>query len=636
MDLFRRHKGHHEVEVGQYLGLGYYSVTLTDAQKEHRRETLDRYGFIAQWSVLIVFIFIQVGFLLAWILKSGLKHDQPKSPSFNKRPGGILGSLRSLQSVYSRAAWWMKKDIVSGWNWGTRGEWIGATVWTAWLLFLCIAQTGKDYLHLTKRFGQVGASQLPIHYLLAMRAPYSPVQWLTRLSHEQIKTSHQILGRITFLLFLIHAALYFAFFILSGLLAKRIKEWDVIWGIVSIILFAAISTTALGVIRRWNYRVFYISHIAIANLIIGPLYLHVSHLRIYVYEVVAIEVLHLLFRALRLKMYQGTIRLLPGTNLVQLRIPLLPKSAAMNWKPGQHVYLSQPWNKGKAPTLFDQIIMSNKTNPFTVASLPEKDKELLLVARTQNGNTKRLAEIARSLSQGGSGVPMLPTAGGDIPILPIVLEGPYGASNRLPDLSDYDKVLLVAGGVGATFVIPIYRSKVELHDPMPTGPKIRCIWAVQNIAEIQWAFPATSAPGRDDEDGDAGREEHGDSLLQRPNAVEVYVTRASGSRLQADASASGIFAVDPDADEEEEGFELQENEQLLGKEEQTEKPRKGVVIRHERPKMNEIVDEVFSKGSRTAVICCGPKRLTEDLRRSVEAWVYRGHDVFWYDETFGW
>lgn len=466
-----------------------------------------------------------------------------------------------------------------------------------------------------------------------MRAPYSPVQWLTRLSHEQIKSSHQILGRIIFVLFVVHAALYLNFFVLSGFLAKRIKDWDVIWGIISIILFSTISTTALGFIRRRNYRVFYISHIVIANFIILPLYLHVSHIRIYVYEVIVVEALHLLFRALRFKMYQGTIRLLPGTNLVQIRIPLPSKSSALTWKPGQHVYLSRPWGKSKAPSFFDQWVMTNKTNPFTIASLPSKDKELLLVARTLNGNTKDLANIARSLAQGGSDVPMLPTAGGDIPILPIALEGPYGASTRLPDLSDYDKVLLVAGGVGATFIMPIYRSILEVHDPVPTGTQIRCIWVVRKFADTQWAFPASSSFDAEHEDAGEPANHHG--LLQRPSAVEVYVTQPSRPNLQADATASGAFAIDPD-DEEGEAFELQENEQLLSMEEQMEKPRKGMKVRSGRPKMSEIVEEVFSKGTRTAVICCGPRRLTEDLRRIVEVWVKKGHDVFWYDETFGW
>ena len=67
-----------------------------------------------------------------------------------------------------------------------------------------------------------------------------------------------------------------------------------------------------------------------------------------------------------------------------------------------------------------------------------------------------------------------------------------------------------------------------------------------------------------------------------------------------------------------------------------EKPRKGMLVKSGRPNISDIVDGVFSKGTRTAVICCGPKRLTEDLRRNVEVRVRKGHDVFWYDETFGW
>ncbi|CAO2653207.1 Nn.00g026180.m01.CDS01 [Neocucurbitaria sp. VM-36] len=634
MDILRRHEGHTEVKTDQYWAFGYYFETLDKTQKHQRREYLDWYGFVAQWSVLVIFALCQISFFIAWLVKSGLKYDRPKSPSFNKRLDGKLGWLRKLQSSTTRLEWWIRKDVIPGWNWGTRGEWLGASIWTVWLLYLCIAHTGKDYLHLTKRFGQIGASQLPVHYLLAMRAPYSPVQWLTRLSHEQLKASHQILGRVTFFLFALHAAFYFNFFVLSGFLAKRIKDWDVIWGIISIILFSAISTTALGFIRRRNYRVFYMSHIAIANFIILPLYLHVSHIRIYVYEIILVEALHLIFRTLRLKMYQGTIKVLPGTNLIQLRIPLPSKSSALNWKPGQHVYLSRPWGKAKAPSFYDQWLMINKTNPFTVASVPAKDKELLLVARTLNGNTKYLANLARTLAQGGNGVQMLPTASGDIPILPIALEGPYGASTRLPDLSDYDKVLLVAGGVGATFIIPIYRSILEMHDLAPAGTQIRCIWAVQKLAETQWAFPASSIPETEQSE-DAGTEANGNGLLHGQSSVEVYVTRPLGPSLHMDASASSVFAVDPD-DEDGEAFEMQENEQLLSMEEQMEKPRKGMVLKSGRPVVSDIVDEVFSKGTRTAVLCCGPKRLTEDVKKSVEVWVQKGHDVFWYDETFGW
>jgi hypothetical protein len=143
MDLFRRHKGHHEVKTDQYWALGYYFESLNDEQKHQRREYLEWYGFVAQWSVLVIFALFQFGFGLSWLMKAGLTYDQPKSPSFNKRPKDRLQWLRSIQIGCNRIVWWTRKDVIRGWNWGTRGEWIGASVWTVWLLYLCIAHTGN-------------------------------------------------------------------------------------------------------------------------------------------------------------------------------------------------------------------------------------------------------------------------------------------------------------------------------------------------------------------------------------------------------------------------------------------------------------------------------------------------------------
>lgn len=451
---------------------------------------------------------------------------------------------------------------------------------------------------------------------------------MTRLSHEQLKAAHQILGRIVYLLFILHAVFYFVFFAMSGVLLKRLKDQDVIFGTVTIILFAAISTTALAFVRRRNYRVFYISHIAIANLIIVPMYLHVSHIRIYVYQIILIECLHLLFRALALKTYQGTLRILPGTNLIQIRIPLPENHKALTWHPGQHVYLTQPHGSPQPPSYTQQFLTAHKSNPFTIASLPATDHELLLIARTLKGNTRHLAALAHKLAQGGSGLPMLPTAGGDIPILSLALEGPYGASTRLPDLTDFDSVLLVAGGVGATFTMPVYRAIKEFHDATPGATSVRCVWAVQKLADTQWAFSA--ATERDDEHG---REEAvNNGLLGKESEVEVYVTRSSNSTT----STEPIFAINDDDDDEREQFEMQENAQLLSGEESLDTPRKGMSVHTGRPDLGVIVDEVFNRGTRTAVLCCGPKRMTRDLKRHVEVYVRKGCDVFWYDEGFGW
>lgn len=151
MDLTRRHEGHTEVKTDQYWALGYYFETLDDKQKHQRREYLDWYGFVAQWSVLVIFVLFQVSFFLAWTVKSGLKYEQPKSPSFTKSPSGKLGWLKKLQALSTKFKWWTNKDIIRGWNWGSRAEWIGAGVWTTWLLYLCTANTGNG-MHNTLRY----------------------------------------------------------------------------------------------------------------------------------------------------------------------------------------------------------------------------------------------------------------------------------------------------------------------------------------------------------------------------------------------------------------------------------------------------------------------------------------------------
>jgi hypothetical protein len=140
MDFTRRHEGHKEVKTDQYWAFGYYFESLDHQQKHQRREYLKWYGFVAQWSVLVIFALFQISFFLRWTMNSGLKHEQPKSPSFTKEKDK-LGWLRKLQSITTKTKWWLSKDVVGGW--GTRGEWVGASMWTIWLLYLCIANTGN-------------------------------------------------------------------------------------------------------------------------------------------------------------------------------------------------------------------------------------------------------------------------------------------------------------------------------------------------------------------------------------------------------------------------------------------------------------------------------------------------------------
>ncbi|KAH0144123.1 hypothetical protein KCU67_g13229, partial [Aureobasidium melanogenum] len=364
--------------------------------------------------------------------------------------------------------------------WGSRvtnGEIVAGVVWTAWLIFLSCIQTQGDYLHLTKRFGIVGASQLPLQYLLAFKSPFSPIQHLTRCSWTTLNAAHQVLGRVSTILFYLHAGFYLNFFIQAHVLAKRIKDWDVILGLVGTIAFTAVGTTALSTLRKLSYRVFYTTHVILASMLLPVLYFHVHHIRIYIIETVVVYVVHLALRILNEHKVKGSLTLVSGTaNLLEINIPMIAKSkqkSIMQWQPGQHIYISLV----QGPVYMRAL---KSRSPFTIASVPSEDGNLKLVARVLDGNT---AALAKAAAEGATG---------KASSIPLILEGPYGLSTHPNTLLQYNRVLFIAGGVGATFVVPLYRTLLKDLSPSPGSRRrqnVAFVWVVRDEAETSWAVP---------------------------------------------------------------------------------------------------------------------------------------------------
>ncbi|KAK7539099.1 ferric reductase like transmembrane component-domain-containing protein [Phyllosticta citricarpa] len=577
---------------------GYEFVDRDKAANVARRQSLDLYASIAQWSILPILALIQLTFLLQWTIAK-CAGEAPRSPHPQPMTIGHSTWVIRVGEAWTRFRWWADDPLRKGWF--TRGEVILAGVWTVWLLMLCVNQTGNDYLHLTKRFGIVAASQLPLHYLLAMRSAYSPIQFLTRLSYERVIAVHELLGKILTFFFALHASFYFNFFVQKGWLSKRIRDVDVITGSISFLMFATMSTTALSVLRHWNYRVFYTTHILLALIVIDLLIFHVSHIRAYVFEMFGAFLLLQLLRQALTHQYSGTISLLPGTNLVQVIIPLPTEKVARRFKPGQHVHLSRPL-VGKV-SLASAFAMRYRTNPFTIASIPQKDRQILLVARALDGNTKYLAAVARSLrSEGDSEKHMA---------LPLTVEGPYGAAGSFPDFKEFDRVLLVAGGVGGTFTVPIYRNIVEAgreEDAMPVvRARVKMVWAVRRLAETKWALPKQKR-----------------SIETGLKDVEIYITRKGAMEERGGDDQQGLM----------EEFELAESE-TFNREDEHAKSH-GWSIEHGRPDLSKVVGETFTGSTgRVAVLTCGPQEMVAGLKEQVKTWVHRGRDIFWHAESFG-
>ena len=457
-----------------------------------------------------------------------------------------------------------------------------------------------DYLHLTKRFGIVAASQLPLHYLLAFKSPFSPIQLLTRCSHETLNIYHQLLGRIIIFLFQLHAAFYLNFFIQSNLFSSKVKELYIICGILGVIIFTTIGTTALAPVRRWNYRVFYAVHVTLAMVWMPILFWHVSHIHIYIYETLALFALNIMSRKLHTRTVAGTLKMLPATNFIEIEIPITAESGHLRrFSPGQHAYLSLAGHTTWKTTF--------KSNPFSVSSIPIVDGNVSFYARILDGNTAQLAQQASAASLKHQ----------------LTVEGPYGVRDHSENLLQYNRVLFVAGGVGATFIVPLYRQLLADLSPSRGSyrrQKVSYVWVAKSMDDVEWALPEET------------KEREG--FVER---LKVYITRASDSsgllRETESEHANVGYA------EQDEGIELEERQNLLSLETNGSIDAKGgpeLAAYAGRPDLKRLIDQTFSHGSseKVAVFVCGPNDLNQRVRREVGSWVGRGRDVWFWEETF--
>ncbi|KFZ16183.1 hypothetical protein V502_05220, partial [Pseudogymnoascus sp. VKM F-4520 (FW-2644)] len=274
-----------------------------------------------------------------------------------------------------------------------------------------------------------------------MKNRYSPLRYLLRASHEELNPYHRVLGRIIVALFSLHAGFYLNFFIRAGLVKNLFTRPVPSLGLVALALILTLYITSINTIRTYNYRIFYISHFTISLILAPILFFHASPVRLYLLETLALVLFNTLTRRFTSFVAPSTITALPSTSLLNLTIPIPPSHRTLYANAqAQHVYLSIP-SPSQPPS--GAAILNLCSNPYTIASIAPDTTSLTLIARSLAGPTSaRLLELTE-LSKARP---------------PLRIEGPYGGSSRFPDFAnEFDRILLVAGGVGATFVLPLYQ-----------------------------------------------------------------------------------------------------------------------------------------------------------------------------------
>ncbi|KAH6653796.1 ferric reductase like transmembrane component [Truncatella angustata] len=560
-------------------------LTLSDAEKQARRVSLDRHAGYSQLSALVPIVLFFLVRFVSWLTAK----YAARKPTYDAVPGSPVAKYKRehtsnfWSATARRISWWLKDDVVfAGQSLGRRDTLLYGTAYTFWLLFLCCQGTGRDYFHLTKRFGAVATAQFPIQYLLSLKY-INPVAFALKSSHEEVNRWHRVLGRIVYFLLCLHGALYTNYYIQTGVLTQKLTSSRVaILGLSALLGMTILMTTSLSFIRNYSYRVFFIVHLAVALALPPFIWFHVHHARVYMAESLVVFIIDLAARKLTTTTAPATLELIHGTDLIKINIKTTQKFVSRFADfPGSHVYVNIPVasRSGSFKMLYEFMF-----NPFTVAAVSEESQELTLVARKLKGPISHAFDNLARISASGSNAPLS-------------IEGPYGSSKYFADLVGVkaDRILFVAGGVGATFIMPIYQY-IATENP---AARIDLVWAVREAGEATWATTGNEKSILDDD------------------RVQLYLT---GNVFN---SASRI------ADDEVEMDNLH-RDTMRNKHMPNQSTK--------RPDLKKIVDDVFRQGQedRVAVLVCGSEAMARELRGYVGAWVRKGREVWWHNENFSW
>lgn len=360
------------------------------------------------------------------------------------------------------------------------------------MLVLCFY--GLDTLDVWKwedvgyRTGFIAICQLPLVFLLAGRQ--NIIGFLADMSYARLNWFHRWAARTLWLTATIHMCFWFRDWARYDYIVYQIRNDDLTkrgfaaWCILTFIVLASISP-----VRRLSYEVFVLQHLVTFVGFIVALYMHaMDEVKFWVWigvgllvfdrfaryawgAYVNLSIFHRNRTESALWTHSASFTPLPG-NVTKATI----QNPSISWQPGQHVFLTC------------HAVVPLQSHPFTIASLPE-DNKLEFFIRAENGGTRRFFDYASKKDRVlGTGQTAPATHSRTV-----FIEGPYGS---VRSLRQFDSVVLFAGGMGATFTMPLLRDivtawKEDASGEKQSSPKTRRLAATKRIRFI-WVIKSRS------------------------------------------------------------------------------------------------------------------------------------------------
>ncbi|KAL7786264.1 ferric reductase NAD binding domain-containing protein [Trichoderma ceciliae] len=460
--------------------------------------------------------------------------------------------------------------------------------------------------NLASRTAWMAIANLVVLIFLALKN--TPLAFLTAWSYERLNILHQIAGSMCIIFVIIHASCYASYFGLAGK-TSVLRGESVIYGEIAGLSFLMIGFAG-AVIRRWWYELFYYIHISFWILAIVMVGLHQPDFGekiVYVVIVMAsIWVLDRLVRVTRLLVYSANnsaiLTPLPngGTRVTLKKAPLGAVS-------GQHCFLWIP------------SIRTCETHPFTIASMDP----LEFVVSSHDGFTQDLHQYA--MKNPGATVKAS-------------VEGPYGT---LPNASEYERVVLVAGGSGSTFTFGMALNMLKDMSAEQQQKKITFIWVVKYQSHLTW-FAS-----------------HLNTLAKDPRVeLQLYVTRSSSEKMDSEIRPRSMPTTASSETDIEKAIVAEtirslksptaSEESISDETDSTRKPSQleaeshayESFIKRGKPDAAALIQTTIEETpveNRVLVLGCGPDSLMTQVRNTTAACIRSdGPGVELHCEQFGW
>ncbi|KXN81188.1 Ferric/cupric reductase transmembrane component 1 [Leucoagaricus sp. SymC.cos] len=322
--------------------------------------------------------------------------------------------------------------------------------------------------------GNIASIQFPLIVALGMKN--NIISFLTGVSFDKLIYLHGMASRVLVVLVWLHAGGR----IQLGLEGKVAITVPVVQaGVLAGVALTLLSIVSIRPIRDKAYEFFLIVHLVLALICIFSAYFHAASFNFgqFVWPAILLWALDRFLRLLRVAVSTIT-RKKPTSSKAKPNSPVtvtakptlellsahfirltVPAPRFFYWRPGQSVYLTFP---GVTFSPFE-------AHPFTISTINtgSGQSDLRFFIRVHKGATKRLFDsIERER---------------DVKVL---LDGPYSSP---PLLVGYDTVLLVAGGSGISFTLPLFLDLIQRSKLSGCAcRRLTFAWTVRNLGHVSW------------------------------------------------------------------------------------------------------------------------------------------------------